>query len=517
MKKIIGTYVSVKVKNSKEVYDWFKKQGIEVLNSDDLHSTISYSRKEFEREPNTDEIIISKDNLIGIEQLGDEGAYVLKFNSDELTKRFNECMEAGATYDYDTYIPHMTITYNGKGVYFEKVNIPDFDIILNNETVEPLDLEWKDKLNTDAKTIKYEICPDSGFMRVSGICARSGIQEYLGSELGLQGDDATRVIKVYRPEDEVVASLSSYNGSIITDNHPDDGIVTTDSYKVLTRGNVSEAISKKINEETYIIAKATITDPDLIENIKNGKRELSAGYTRDLVKESGEYNGESYDYTQRNIRVNHVAVVDEGRCGNACKLNLDKKGVTTMIKIQVDGRSVSMDEAELTKYVTELQKSKDEAMEKVEEAEKKTQDAESSKEELAKMIEDKTAELLALQEQLTGMVTMEEAEEMASESVEISEDAEELEIETKEKSNDAKRKEILKAITGDKHSFDSFDKATLKTVYRISVDQAKVAKKLQKDGYKGVENDNKATPRTGNLSNDLNAIAAEARKNRGVK
>jgi len=371
--------------------------------------------------------------------------------------------------------------------------------------------------SNDSKTIKYEICEDSGFMRVSGVCARSGIQEYLGYEIGLSGDDANKVFNVLRPKDEVLASLSSYNGAIVTDNHPLDGIVTTDSYKELSRGNASEATSFIKDNEMYVVAKATITSQDTIQSVIDGKRELSGGYTRDLVKESGVYNGESYDYVQRNMRVNHVAIVDEGRCGNACKLNLDKKGVTNnMVNIQIDGRSVSMDEKEVCKYVGDLKSSNDTLAKELKvsndmaEETKKELDAEvSSKEELIKQIADMSAKL-------SEMMTMEEAEGMAEESGMITEDADALDIETKEKSNDGKMKEILGAISDSKHSFDSMDKETLRTVYRISVDQAIKAKKIQKDGYNG-DSAKQPFQRTGNLTNDLNTIAANARKERGAK
>ncbi len=370
--------------------------------------------------------------------------------------------------------------------------------------------------SNDSKTIKYEICEDSGFMRVSGVCARSGIQEYLGYEIGLSGDDANKVFNVLRPQDEVLASLSSYNGAIVTDNHPLDGIVTTDSYKELSRGNASEATSFIKDNEVYVVAKATITNQDTIKSVIDGKRELSGGYTRDLVKESGVYNGVNYDYVQRNMKVNHVAIVDEGRCGNACKLNIDKKGVTNMVNIQIDGRSVSMDEKEVCKYIGELKNSNDALEEKVKVSEdmveetKKELDAEvSSKEELIKKIEEMSA-------QLAEMITMEEAEGMAEESGMITEDADALDIETKEKSNDGKMREILGAISDNKHSFDSMDKATLKTVYRISVDQAIKAKKIQKAGYNG-DSANQPIQRTGNITNDINAIAKKAREERGVK
>ena len=363
-------------------------------------------------------------------------------------------------------------------------------------------------INTiDSKTIKYEINEDSGFMQVSGVCARSGVQEYLGSEVGLTGDDADKVFNVYRPKDEVLASLSSYNGAIVTDNHPLAGLVTTDSYTELSKGSTSEAVEFERNGELFILAKATITNQDTIESIKSGKRELSAGYSRDLVKESGVHNGENYDFVQKNIRVNHVAIVDEGRCGNTCKLNLDNKGVTSM-NIQIDGRAVQMDEASVVSYIGDLKKSLDTAVEKEDET-KKELDAEiESKESIVKQLAELTTKL-------AGMMTPEEAEAMSEDAKEIEEDAKSLDMETKEKSNDGKMKEILNAISDNKHSFDSMDSATLKTVYKISVDQAIKAKKIQKDGYSGTSNDKKVLVKTGNYANDMNAILSNKRNEKG--
>lgn len=359
------------------------------------------------------------------------------------------------------------------------------------------------------QSFKYEICEDSGFMRAIGICARSGIQEYLGYELGLSGDQANEVFNVYRPKDEVVASLSSYNGAIVTDDHPFSGLVVTDESRELTMGNTSQAYGFERDGIYYVIAKVTITDPDLIQKVKEGKRELSAGYSRDLVEESGEFNGTPYQFVQRNIKANHVAIVQEGRCGNACKINLDKKEVKMDgIKIQMDGKTVSMDAAEAVKYMGELKTQRDEAMAETEKVKTEMDMEVSEKEALVAQIAELTAKL-------AKMITMEEAEGMAEESSEIEADAKELEIETKETSNDGKRREILGAISDGKHSMDSLTGDSLKAVYRISVDQAKKAKKLQADGYRGTETDGKVIPRTGDFSNDLNAVAKAAREKRG--
>jgi hypothetical protein len=57
--------------------------------------------------------------------------------------------------------------------------------------------------------------------------------------------------------------------------------------------------------------------------MKGGKRELSLGYKVDLDETPGVWEGQPYDAIQRNIRVNHLAVVPQGRAGNA-RLNLDR-------------------------------------------------------------------------------------------------------------------------------------------------------------------------------------------------
>ena len=43
-----GKYIAVKVRNAKEVYDWYTNQGVEVIPKDELHCTIAYSKKDFE-------------------------------------------------------------------------------------------------------------------------------------------------------------------------------------------------------------------------------------------------------------------------------------------------------------------------------------------------------------------------------------------------------------------------------------------------------------------------------------
>lgn len=152
-----GTYVAIDVENHEQLFNWFKDQGIEPIISKEMHCTIAYSRKEFNVDNYIGRIIIKPEQFIGIEELGNEGCAVLKYNSDELQSRFNVCMSAGATYDYDTYIPHTTFALNLTKEQISKLKLPDFDIVLVGEYSKEIDIEWKSKINKDEESIMGQI------------------------------------------------------------------------------------------------------------------------------------------------------------------------------------------------------------------------------------------------------------------------------------------------------------------------------------------------------------------------
>ena len=141
--------------------------------------------------------------------------------------------------------------------------------------------------------------------------ARTGIQEYLPSELGLPEPD-TRLIPVLRPEEEVFspACLASFEGMPVTDDHPSDPEgVTAENSRELQKGHAHNVRRGTAPEDDLLLADLMITDPALIEEILAGKREISCGYTYSLAEENGRY-------VQRDIRGNHIAVVTAGRAGS---------------------------------------------------------------------------------------------------------------------------------------------------------------------------------------------------------
>ena len=172
----------------------------------------------------------------------------------------------------------------------------------------------------------YTISPNQietgeGFLICKNVpIARTGTQDYLGSELGLSGGDSGRIIAVIRSPDEVFseAALASFEGKPVTNDHP-PGLIGPDDVKTYEMGHAQNIRRGTGEWKDFMIADLHIHDRDLIDAIQNGKREISCGYECDYVKNA------DGTYSQKNIRGNHVAVVDRGRAGKrAAILDSDK-------------------------------------------------------------------------------------------------------------------------------------------------------------------------------------------------
>ncbi len=230
----------------------------------------------------------------------------------------------------------------------------------------------------DLKPFKAVLDKGTGFLTAPVKLARTGVQTYFGFELGLV-DRALDKIGVYRPAEEVFHpdSIASFTNLVITDDHPSE-MVTVDNVKELQKGTVSEV--KSIPEENVLDGIATITDKKQIKKIQDGKKEVSVGYGYDLVSKKGTYNGEDYEFIQTNIRANHLAIVDAGRCGSACKI-MDNKTKETKVKITINGIDYDVEDTALAQAIQNQQSAYDADQEKMK---KKMEDLEEENMELKK-------------------------------------------------------------------------------------------------------------------------------------
>ena len=179
-------------------------------------------------------------------------------------------------------------------------------------------------------------------------CARTGIQEYLGSELGIDDMD---VVRMYRPESVVFdkSKLATYAGKPATNDHPPES-VNKDNWKKYSVGQIGEDV---LRNGDYVTVPLILMDGATIDQVENGKRELSMGYAMDFEIQSGTTPDEQdYDAVMTDYAINHIAVVDRGRAGSKARIgdNLKPWGISPLTNdgnkpmttrtITVDGISI---------------------------------------------------------------------------------------------------------------------------------------------------------------------------------
>lgn len=155
-----------------------------------------------------------------------------------------------------------------------------------------------------------------GYLAADARIARVGIQDYSGAEVGRP--DMARV-RVYRPPEAVFSAgaMSSAAHKPITVDHP-SGDVTAARWKELAAGWTSEAVAR---DGEYLRVSMMVADQAAIAGIEGGSRELSCGYRCELDWTPGRTpSSETYDAIQRDIRINHVAIVPKGRAGSECRI-----------------------------------------------------------------------------------------------------------------------------------------------------------------------------------------------------
>jgi hypothetical protein len=188
---------------------------------------------------------------------------------------------------------------------------------------------------------------DEGFLKVPARIARTGIQKYLAKELQLDGDP-NRLVSVYRPPEEVFnpESLDSYNAVDLTDDHP-DRLIDPASFSKVVRGTIA---SPGVEDGDFVRADIIIKDKDAIAKAEAGKVQLSAGYTAEYDHSPGVTDaGEKYEFIQRDIRINHVALVDNARAGAMARIFDNKPEAKHMAKVTLDnGRAIEIDDSVAT-------------------------------------------------------------------------------------------------------------------------------------------------------------------------
>ena len=143
----------------------------------------------------------------------------------------------------------------------------------------------------------------------ANVCTYSGREIPNWQELGLDGD---KVYRLYRDPEELAKGASTFNNLPILNKHIR---VTVDEPK---KENVVGSIGSDVSfDEQYLRASLCVWDAPAIAGVESEKQcELSAAYYyRADMTPGAAPDGEAFDGVMRDIKGNHLALVEAGRAG----------------------------------------------------------------------------------------------------------------------------------------------------------------------------------------------------------
>jgi len=212
-----------------------------------------------------------------------------------------------------------------------------------------------------------------GFLLCIGVpIARTGMMTYGPDETPVSaGPDG--VTKIFRDADQVFRdeTIASAQGKPITNDHPDDDVVPA-TWKKLSIGTMMNVRRGAGGEDDLLQADFLVMDAGGIALVESGKAEVSLGYDADYVEVEPGIG------RQENIYVNHIALVDEGRCGPRCAVRDHKPNLEPIMPTPVASKTAKQTNVRdsLKKFFMGAFKAKDAA-----EVEKLVEDAAAEMEE----------------------------------------------------------------------------------------------------------------------------------------
>lgn len=169
-----------------------------------------------------------------------------------------------------------------------------------------------------------EITPEGYLLCRDVRLARTGILIYGDGEVPVKADN-TGLIQIYRGEEVLFSptTISSGEGKPVTNDHPDDW-VSPENWKIFSGGSGHNIHRGEGEDAEYLMGDLLVMDKEAIDAVMAGKVEISLGYDAEYTEVSP---GKG---VQSNIVINHIALVDKGRCGSRCSIG--DSFMTTKVK-----------------------------------------------------------------------------------------------------------------------------------------------------------------------------------------
>ncbi len=149
-------YMYRPVMNAEQIHEWAAAQGFtSALPLDDLHVTVVFSKAAFSADLSRIagvngtvhyHSIVVRGGKRAVVPLGDKGAVVLKVQSDELQYEHLMFRQMGASWDFQEYTPHISITYQGRDLPLTEMQPYTGDIVLGPLRAKPMNTNWDSEI-----------------------------------------------------------------------------------------------------------------------------------------------------------------------------------------------------------------------------------------------------------------------------------------------------------------------------------------------------------------------------------
>lgn len=174
---------------------------------------------------------------------------------------------------------------------------------------------------------------DSG-LRAPARLGRVGVQQYEDPKTGRRFGVLRLPEEVFHPD-----SLRSFEMLPVTNGHPPEMVTPANATKYAI--GAAAHVERDPEDPNYIRAQVSIWDAAGLADVRAGREELSNGYyaVREPAPAGSTYKDpvtgreDSYEFVQREIRGNHIAIVDHGRAGPGARMFVDSANTR---EVQID-------------------------------------------------------------------------------------------------------------------------------------------------------------------------------------
>ena len=331
--KVHELFVNAKVKYKNKSYDVVDKDDLKQVAKDaGVSSEKFFAANKIDED--SDKIIVRDSEANWVVPEGKhKGLHRLK----KLFSRFRR-KKAKLAYEDGRWIT----TKQGNKVFIEDALIEDLkwyypeleDIPKDEDEIEELNSNSKEvdenpPLSYMQKGLQMEETPENDYWYLPNIpLTKAGVFPYYGQQISpnLEPD---KLYMVYRPAEEIGSdeALKTLELLPVVEDHAMLG--TRPGMMPPEEKGIQGITGTNIHYENGVIYGDIKIFTEYLKNVINsGKHEISMGYFCDYDYSSGYYNGQRYDVIQRNLRGNHIAIVDKGRMGEeVCIPQMYNQGV----------------------------------------------------------------------------------------------------------------------------------------------------------------------------------------------